>query len=206
MNQHAFTEAPVLAALVAAFSALVIAVFQFFTQRRQSTSIEELKARLSQQGTKQAKYLETYLNLILEGRQQQNQAYASLLQGIQLLRDKIRNFLGQPESYDPDVICREVSEQAQAIVTVYSANQLQLGEAGRQLGHDAKNLARDAATKFEHLRQSQVDKPDYIKRLSIIKEVEERLSELQAQLRRHAVAANSALVRSLEENNGNTLP
>lgn len=202
MNPHAFTEPPVLAALIAAVSALVIAIFQLFTQRRQSASIEGLKARLSLQGVTQAKYLETYLNLVLEGRQQQTQAYAALLQGIQLLRDRMRNFLGQPDSYDLDEIYREVSEQAQAIVTIYSANQLQLGEDGRQLGHDVKNLARDTATKFEQLRQSGLKKHGYVEQLSTIKDIEEGLSDYQARLRQHAIAANSVFVRSLEAGNG----
>jgi Tfp pilus assembly protein FimT len=205
MNVHTFTEVPILAALIAATSALVIAVFQFFTQRRQSTSIEELKARLSQQGAAHAKYLETYLNLILEGRQQQTQAYASLLQAVQLMRDKMRSFLGQPESYQSDVICREVSNQAQEIVTIYSANQLQFGEDGRHLSHDVKNLAYDAATQFERLRLGHPGNAEHVEQLSSIRKIEERFAELQVRLRRQAVAANNAFVRSLEAGNGKSL-
>jgi hypothetical protein len=202
MNPHAFTEPPVLAALIAALSALVLAVVQFFAQRKQSGSIEELKARLSQQGTTQAKYLETYLNLVLEGRQQQTQAYASLLQGIQLLRDKIRRFLEQPQSYDRDAIHQEISEQAEAIVTIYSANQLQFGEVGRDVAHNVKNIARDAVNLFEHLRGPTLQKPtnqDYLQQLN---NIEEMLAELQAKLRRLAIEANSAFVRSLGTGNG----
>jgi Tfp pilus assembly protein FimT len=204
MNQHAFAEAPVLAALVAAFSALVIAVFQFFTQRRQSTSIEELKAKLSQQGAMQAKYLETYLNLLNGGHQLQAQAYTSLLQGVQLLRDKIRNFLQQPDSYHIDVICEEISEQAEAILTTYSANQLQFGETGRQLGHSVKNLADKAANEFKQLRRSRLDKSEYVAQLSNIKEIGEVLSELQTRLRKEANAAYETFAHLLEAHNGNT--
>jgi hypothetical protein len=202
MNPLTFAEPPVLAALIAAFSALAIAIFQFFTQRRQSTSIEELKAQLSQQAAKETKYLEAYLNLVVEGRQQQSQAYGSILQGIQLLRDQIRNFLGQPESYDPEVICSEVSEQAQAIQTIYSANQLQLDEAGRHLGHEAKNLARDVAKIFENYRQLNQSHSHRTEQFPNMRDIEKRMSEVQALMRRRALEANSALVRSLESGNG----
>jgi len=199
-----FAEPPVLAALIAAFSALAIAIFQFFMQRRQSISIEELRARLSQRTAKETKYLETYLNLVVEGRQQQSQAYGSILQGIQLMRDQIRNFLEQPESYDPEVICSEVSEQAQAIQTIYSANQLQLDEAGRHLGHEAKNLARDGAKTFENYRQLRQSHDQCTEKFSNMRDIEKRMSEVQALMRQRALEANSAMVRSLESGDDKT--
>jgi hypothetical protein len=202
MYRHILSEPPVLAALIAAFSALGIAAFQFFAQRKHSKSIEELKAKLLQQSTTQTKYLETYLNLVVEGRQQQAQAYASLLQRIQLLRDKMRHFLEQPDSYDPDVIFDEVSEQVEAIVTIYSASQLQFGEVARDVGHTVKNIARTVAQHFEQLRAL----PSHGARFNEyeqLKKTETILSELQVQLRRHAIEANSAFVRSLESGNNN---
>ena len=206
MNPHTFNEAPVLAALIAAFSALLIAVVQFFMQRRQSTSIEELRARLAQQGASQSKYLETYLNLLIEGRQQQSQAYAALLQGIQLLRDFMRNFLGQPESYDPDAISSQISEQANSILMIYSANQLNLGDEGRRVGHEAKNLARDAARAFEGFRQTFEPNSEPVEQLTEIREIETLLGESQTRLRQLAFEANRAIVRALEAGNATTLP
>jgi hypothetical protein len=176
MNPH-FTEPPVLAALIAAFSALVLGLFQFFTQRRQSASIEQLKARLAQQSATEAKYLETYLNLVVEGRQQQAHAYGSLLQAIQLLRDKIRHFLMQPESYHPNVMCQEISEQSDAIVTIYSANQLQLGEAGRSQAHLVKDIARNLAIELEHIRRLNSESKTR-EQLQNLKYTEERLAPL----------------------------
>ena len=45
---------------------------------------------------------------------------------------------------------------------IYSANQLNLGDEGRPLGHEAKNLAREAARAFEGLRQPiSSDSEDY---------------------------------------------
>lgn len=204
MTPHTFAEPAVLTALIAAFSAFAIAIFQFFTQRRQSVSIEELKARLSQQAAKETKYLETYLNLVVEGRQQQSQAYGSILQGIQLLRDQMRNFLGQPESYDPEVICSEVSEKAQGIQTIYSANQLQLDEVGRDLSHQAKNLAGEAAKAFENYWQFNQSHLHLAEHFSNMRRIENRMSEVQALIRRHALEANSAIVRSIESDNGKT--
>jgi hypothetical protein len=198
MTWHGLTEPPVLAALIAACSALVITVLQFFTQRRQSNSIEELKARLSQQTATQAKYLETYLNFTLEGRQAQTQAYASLLQAIQMLRDKMRQFLEQPESYHRDVLYRETLKQAEAIVKTYSANQLHFGEAERSVAHEVKNVSRTVAYDIEQLRGSDFKQTGNHDCLQAIRQAEERLANLQTHLRRLAIEANAAFVRSLD--------
>jgi hypothetical protein len=200
MNPH-FIEPQVFAALIAAFSALVIAILQFFTQRRQSASIEQLKARLAKQSATETKYLETYRTLLWKDDSNKLTPMARYFKQFSYCGTRYGTFSYSPSHTIPPVICQEISDQSDAIVEIYSANQLQLGEAGRAMAHLVKDIARNLGSELGQIRRLNSEFKTR-EQLQNLKYTEGRLAKLQTELRRYAIEANSALVRSLEAGNG----
>ena len=132
-------------ALIAATAALLVACIQYFSQRKNSQAIEELRARLDWENAAQSEYSKTYLNLLIDGKTQQLTAFKSVLEHAQLLRDAIRRFLSNPKSYNRELISREIAARADEVLSAYSSNQIHFETNDRLTAHEIKNRCSQAA-------------------------------------------------------------
>ena len=86
-------EPQVVVALIAAIAALTVSLIQVFSQRHQGRILETLKMQLDRQRTEHSEYLKVYLKMRVDGQERQLQAFKSILQSVQLLRDKLKSII-----------------------------------------------------------------------------------------------------------------
>jgi hypothetical protein len=192
-------HAALITALVAALSALTVAVLQSFAQWRTSRSLQDLKAKLDQQNTKHAEYLKAYLNLTLEDREQRVSSLKALLANTQLLRDQIRRFLSASKAYGNTELGADIKNTADQFVKIYSESQLHLREEDRRLGHAIKGTCAILSSDFSSLFSQSESSVSPVEVLEFLRECEANLAKLQTKLRRIAIDARNELVDSLSE-------
>jgi hypothetical protein len=189
-------------ALIAAISALGVACMQYFSQRKTLRSVEELKAKLETEKTRQSEYFKAYLTLVLDGKTQQLSAFKSVLEHVQLLRDRMRNFASDPQAYSRELIGKEVREHADKVMEAYSANQMYFDAMTRKILHDVKNHCRRIEVVFERYGRPG-DEPGQTNLVAQeVVRAESVLAELQTLLRTEAHKANAAFLESLKNEAG----
>jgi hypothetical protein len=205
MPNGSANQTQIVVALIAAFSALVLAVFQYLTQRKNTRVLEELKASLDRDKTEHAEYLKAYLNLLIEGKEQRFQAFKLLLQHLQAIRDKIRRVLSQPESYSKNLLRQELGDAVEQVVRAYSENQIHLVDDDRHLAHSIKNRCLMISEEFVRYASLPKGSPEVRTILESIAVHEKALGEMQAALRASAIRANEALVDSFRNHTASHL-
>jgi hypothetical protein len=188
-------QVQVLVALIAAISALIVAIFQFVSQRRAAKDLERVKASLDKQKSESIEYFKTYLGMLTDGAEQRLLAFKNIIQATQLLRDKVRRFAHHQGAYSAPLYKRDIAELVESVTHTYSESLIYLEENERVVAHNLKNACRDLSDAFqnhhEHSPLADAELAEVIRR-------EKQIADLQTDLRTLAHLANSAFINSLK--------
>jgi hypothetical protein len=184
-------------ALLASGTSLTVALIQVLIQRKNARSLEKLKATLDREKTLQAEYLKAYMTIIVDGQEQRIQAFKAVLQRVQLLRDKVRGVLSEPESYSVDLLKGEIRTLTEGVVQAYAEHQVQLPEPARQLAHVLKNTA--IRIQEESSQMAGTTNRHRSERHTKLKSLEQELAQHQSDLRAEALRSNAEIVARLAQ-------
>lgn len=187
----------VLAALIAAFVSLLVALYQTMARRRDALDIEELKARLESEKETQGEYLRRYLEYMLEGKEHELTAFREMLKGVQALREKIRTLSHQSYSHDPTELSKELRQMAQELANCFAANQTFFSRIHCQQAHTLKSKCISLASQLsdyviDHPRGGAVALPPNLTTL------QDEIDALQRQFRESAFMAIKSFSDSLK--------
>jgi hypothetical protein len=188
-------EVKITGALVAGSAALLIAIAQIFAQRKNANVLEQLKARLDRQRAEHGEYLKAHMKLVLDGQEQQLQAFKIILQRVQLLRDKIRGILSDLDAYSPEILRTEIVGLVDGVIQAFAEHQMALTDKGRELAHSLKNVSVLTAKELSLPPGSGKQRGDYLDKAE---RLEEQLKTLHASLRDEALKSNARVVASME--------
>jgi hypothetical protein len=177
----------VIAAIVTAIAALLIALAQYFGQRKNSRELEEIKSSLDRQKTQAGELFKAYLNAVAEGRQREFDGYRSILLQSQELRDKLKSLLITPEAYSYEVVKPEIMALANAAVKAYAEGQLHLDESNWETAHSLKNQCLEISREFSSSMPSHTQLESQLA----------RLTKLHSSLRDGAQSRSAAFIDSL---------
>jgi len=182
-------------ALVAAASALAVAIVQIFAQRKNANALEQLKLRLDRQRAEHGEYLKAHMKLVLDGQEQQLQAFRIILQRVQLLRDKIRGVVSDLDAYSPEILHDEIQALVDGVIQAFAEHQMALTDNGRKLAHTLKNASLVAVKDMSALPVTGKQRRDFIEKIG---RLEEDLKRQHAALREEALSANARIVDSIQ--------
>ena len=183
-------EPQVVVALIAAIAALTVSLIQVFSQRHQGRILETLKMQLDRQRTEHSEYLKVYLKMRVDGQERQLQAFKSILQSVQLLRDKLKSIIADPGAFDRKLLKEELSVLAKSVVASYAENQIHLAEPDRLIAHSLKNKCL-AITEISNHKGY-----DAARELGPL---ELSVAELQSAFRANAARASDELVEAISK-------
>jgi hypothetical protein len=72
---------------------LALTLFQFFTHRRETRSIEILKAELQRNQAVPLEFLKVSLGIYTEAYENELRALKEMVEGIQVIRDRVRSYI-----------------------------------------------------------------------------------------------------------------
>jgi hypothetical protein len=182
-------------ALVAAASAVAVAIVQVFAQRKNANALEQLKLRLDRQRAEHGEYLKAHMKLVLDGQEQQLQAFRIILQRVQLLRDKIRGVVSDLDAYSPEILHDEIQALVDGVIQAFAEHQMALTGNGRKLAHTLKNASLVAVRDMSALPVTGKQRRDFIEKIG---RLEEDLKGQHAALREEALSANARIVDSIQ--------
>lgn len=188
----------VIAALVAAFVALTVALLQAITHRKNSQSIESLKARLDHERELRSEYLRRYLEFLIEGKERELQAFKEMLQYVQAMRDKVRSVIKNPTSYDLQTLKDEIRKSSTEVVESFARNQAHFAEEDCKLAHTLKNKSKEMADQL----LTSIREWERCRKFSVPQEIhdkQEELTNLQIRFRERAFGATKIFTESLME-------
>jgi hypothetical protein len=188
-------------AVITAIGACTVACLQYLSQRKTLRTVEELRAKLDAEKARQTEYFKAYLTLFLDGKTQQLTAFKNVLEHVQLLRDRIRNFLGDPQAYDSRLIDTEVRKHVDDVMRAYSESQIYFDHAIRVIFHSIKNHCLRIASLF-NLYGVEVEEKRRISVLQDMRDAESQLADLQSLLRNEAHKASATFLESMKRESG----
>jgi hypothetical protein len=176
-------------ALVAMATGLIVALIQYFSQRRTSEEVKRLEASLDVQKGMHLEFMKLYLNALTDGRGKEIAAFETLLETTQALRDKLRSSQVNLNLRDPAVIGRDIDALAENISKSYREHQIHLAEEDRLRAHALKEQALWCAEKA--LASENLTLDDWMA------DAEANPARLQAVLRQSAMSRNRQFVSEL---------
>lgn len=142
---------PITVALLASCSSLLIALAQLLINRKQSRTIEILRASLANQNVGYAEYLKAYLKLQVDGQIQELQAFREMLQTAQLVKDKVRLICEHPDSFpDRKLLQSELLQLRTEMLETFARNHSAFSEQHFRTAHTLKTICKDILTEAAH--------------------------------------------------------
>jgi hypothetical protein len=191
----------VLAAVIAAFVSVFIALYQTIARRREALEIEKLKAALDRQKEAQGVYLRRYLECVMDGKEHELTAFREILASVQMIREKIRT-VGHPSySYDPTELSRELREMAQHVANCFAANQIYFSKVNCKQAHRLKSECISLASRLSDYL-ADLPRGSTIALSPELGELQDSITALQRKFRESAFDAAKSFSESLKSEVG----
>ena len=185
-------------ALITSVTALLVALLQSISRRREAREIEELKNKLNRERELSSASLKLYIEYVVNGHTKELDTFKEYLRTIQVLREWCKSARDYPDQLEPHVFATEIEEKVASLVDCFAQHQTDFSNENLKPAHRLKNECSKMVANFcKHLRSlpqgSSVSMP------SEIIEHEQKIAELQADLRKRAARAASRFADSLRK-------
>jgi hypothetical protein len=185
--------APVLAALVGLLGAIFSVALSSATARH----VARLQSSRDTEKAHSVEMLKQYLAVRVEGRDRQITAFQEILSSVQMIRDKARRVLADPESFGSKSLQDEFSTLSEDLSKAYSLNQIFLDKDDVELAHKLKQDGIELAMLARRLAGPPGTRGSRLTR--VVAEKELQLASHQEGLRERARNAISLLADEIQQ-------
>lgn len=133
----------IVVALIALATAVIVALFQYFGNRRTSIALKQLEANQEKEKETFTEFMKAYLNSITDGRGKEIAGFEMILLRTQVLREELRLIASNLPIRDREKVKEKLAVLVNDVVEAYASHQTHLDESARQLAHNVKNCAVD---------------------------------------------------------------
>lgn len=181
----------IMVALIALATAVIVALFQYFGNRRTSIALKQLEANQEKEKEVFSEFMKAYLNSITDGRGKEIAGFEMILLRTQVLREELRFLAINLPLRDAAKVKKRLEVLVNDVVDAYASHQTHLDETARQLAHNVKNCAVDCleASLIEDVKSAKAE---------LLRRAEE-IGGLQSKLRCEASQSASRYVAYLEK-------